>query len=390
MVKRIIFLIESGFSLRDYNRYGIEILQKNGFKVEVWDLTVVLCPGFYDGYAPSDLFSYDALIVFKDKSEACEKLNNLSKNDFVINLISYNYGSLGVYRALTKSSASYAVNYAGMLPEPSINKGLLNFIKGQCRQILGFRRLAAWKQLFMKLPAKLLGVRPSDLIFIGGENSFIRRYPVNKKTDILDAHALDYDLYLQERENHYAKKPIAVFLEDYFFSDPHYNKLDIKFPFDAGSYYRVLNNFFDLVEKKTGLEVVIAGHPRHNCENPFDYFKQRKYIKGRTINLVQECQLAMTHCSTSVSFANLFYKPIIFMAYSYLDKTYEYHWAREIAKWFGKVPVFIDKDNNLDFKNELTVNKSCYDNYRKAYIKTEHSEDLPFWQIVSNRLKEGF
>lgn len=390
MVKRIIFLMEAGFSLRDYNRYGIELLKKNGFHVEVWDLTVVLCPGFYQGYIPPDLVNYEALIVFRDKLEIYKKLSGLSQNDFVINIVSYDYGSLGVYKALSKSSAGYAVSYAGTLPEPIINKGLLSILMGICRQILSFRRLAAWKRLFMKLPAKLLGVRPADLIFTGGNNRFIPRHPVDKKTETLYLHALDYDLYLQEKDSPGSKKSTAVFLEDYFISDPHYNKLDMEFPFDVGTYYTVLNNFFDIVEKKTGLEVVIAGHPRHNCENPSDYFKGRKYYRGMTINLVKECQLAMTHQSTSISFANLFYKPVIFMTHSGLVKAYEYYWTREMAKCFGKNPVFIDKDDNLDFEKELVVSKSHYDSYRQAYIKTGHSEDLAFWQIVSNRLKKGF
>lgn len=390
MIKRIIFLVEAGFSLRDYNRYGIELLKKNGFQVEIWDLTVVLCPRFYEGYILPDLVSYDALIVFKDKTEIYKKLSKLSQNDFVINLVSYNYGSLGVYKSLSKLSTGYAVSYAGTLPEPVINKGFPSILIGRCKQILSFRRLAAWKRLFMKLPARLLGVRAADLILIGGKNSFVLRHPVDKNTEILHLHALDYDLYLKERGTLGSKKPIAVFLEDYFFSDPHYNKLGIKFPFNQDSYYKTLNSFFDTVEEKTGLEVVIAGHPRHKCENPSDYFKQRKYYRGKTVNIVQECQLVMTHCSTSVSFANFFHKPIIFMSYSYLNKSYEYYLIREMAKWFGKTPIFIDNDNDHDFKKELIVNKNCYDNYRKTYIKTELSEDLPFWQIVSNRLKKHF
>ena len=31
---------------------------------------------------------------------------------------------------------------------------------------------------------------------------------------------------------------------------------------------------------------------------------------------------------------------------------------------------------------------SHYEHYRRAYIKTENSAELPFWQIVANRLKK--
>jgi hypothetical protein len=35
----------------------------------------------------------------------------------------------------------------------------------------------------------------------------------------------------------------------------------------------------------------------------------------------------------------------------------------------------------------VTERAAHYNRYRRDYIKTEHSEDLPFWQIVANRLK---
>ena len=37
-----ILFLESKFSLRDYNRFGIDILSNNGFHVSVWDFTSAL------------------------------------------------------------------------------------------------------------------------------------------------------------------------------------------------------------------------------------------------------------------------------------------------------------------------------------------------------------
>ena len=140
--------------------------------------------------------------------------------------------------------------------------------------------------------------------------------------------------------------------------------------------------------EKTGLKIIIAAHPRSNYEDLPDYFKGRKRVKGKTIELIKECRLVLAHCSTAINFANLFYKPIIFVSCSDFERTYVDYWITEMAKWHGKIPIFMGKNNGLGLKKELMVNKKHYDNYRKAYIKAEHSEDLPFWQIVANSLKK--
>ena len=41
-IKKVIYIIETRFNKRDYDRFGIEILKKNGFEVEVWDFTPFL------------------------------------------------------------------------------------------------------------------------------------------------------------------------------------------------------------------------------------------------------------------------------------------------------------------------------------------------------------
>ena len=82
---------------------------------------------------------------------------------------------------------------------------------------------------------------------------------------------------------------------------------------------------------------------------------------------------------------------LIILTFSELDRNYQdSSLVREMAKWFGKKPIFIDKNSSIDWKFELTIGNSHYDDYRRAYIKTKRSEDLPFWQIVANRLKKGF
>ena len=121
-----------------------------------------------------------------------------------------------------------------------------------------------------------------------------------------------------------------------------------------------------------------------------DYFKGRKCIKGKTIELIKKSRLVLGHCSTALIFANLFYKPVIFMTCSELEKIHRYKNdnVEELAKWFGKASVYLDDYSGIDLEEELVVSRGHYDDYRKAYIKTEQSEDLPSWQIIADSLRK--
>ncbi|MDP8230769.1 MAG: hypothetical protein P9L93_06690 [Candidatus Gorgyraea atricola] len=389
MIKRVIFLIESPFNLRDYKRFGIEILEKDGFYVEVWDLSPLLYSSFSKIYSPPDAFKYEKLTILDNKVEMCDKLSNLSHSDFVINFIAYNFKGLEIYRALSKSSADYAVCHINIIPISKISKStisskLLKVIK----QLASIRYPSVWKRLFMKLPPRCIGVRAPKLILLGGNKCADNHYPADKHTENIQIHSLDYDLYLENKNNIFAEKPVAVFLDEFLPFHSDFILMGRPSPAKPEIYYKLLNDFFDIVEKETGLEVVIAAHPRSTYENFPDYFNGRKCIRGKTVELTRDCKLILTHCSTSLNFANLFYKSIIFITYSDIDSSYEGCQIKMTAKCYGKRPIFIDKDRQIDFQKEFLVNKNCYDNFRREHIKADNSEDLLFWQIVSNRLKK--
>ena len=318
-----------------------------------------------------------------------EKLSCLLHTDFVINLISYRFCNLGIYRALSKSHARYAVFNANTLPFIDVKGHWQHLLQGIFSALSSLRSLKTWKALFMKLPFRLFGIKAACLVLAGGYESVKDiGYPVDKNTETLFIHALDYDLYLKEKDCACTERAIAVFLDECMMFHPDYIMSESsKVPISVDRYYQLLNNFFDIVEEKTGYEVIIAAHPRFDYEGLPDYFKGRKCIRGKTVSLVKECKLVLAHSSTALNFANLFYKPAVFIVCSDFDKSWEDYWIRVMSMCYGKKPIFMDKNDNFDLKVELIVSKKHYDNYRRAYIKTKDSENLPFWQIVANRLK---
>jgi len=390
MIKRIIFLVVSSFNLRDYQRFGIEILERNNFKVEVWDITPILRPVFYNSYSPPDQFNYEGLTLFHKKNELYSKISVLKNSDFVMNIVPYNFKSLWIYKGLSKSEADYAVFMANALP--SINNGKLKaliYLK-KIKKLFKLSPKKIWEILFPRLSFWWFGVKSAKIVLAGGEKCLVYHYPIGTNTEILWTHTLDYDLYLKEKNNLFSKRPIAVFIDQYLPFHPDNITAWVKPSISPDKYHSLLNKFFKLIEDQLGLKVIIAAHPRSNYENHPNYFKGRKCIRGQSVKLIRESKLVLSHSSTALNFANLFYKPVVFMTSSELNRSYQGPFIKEMAKRFGKKPIFIDKDNDIDWEFELTVSKNHYNNYRRDYIKTKHSKDLPFWQIVANRLKEGF
>jgi len=390
MIKKIIFLFETFFDLRKYQTLGIEFFEKNGFSVEIWDLTSVLHPEFFKKYTYPYLCKHEGLVIFKDKNAVIKKLKSLSRNDFCMNYLVYNFGSLGIYRALSQSDVKYAVFATDSVPIPESVLFILRM--KTLKKIINFKFSGtAWKKIFMKVPFKCLGVRSPNFILMGGEKSITYNYPIDKETKILWGHSSNYDLYLQKKSEIFKEKATAVFIDENFPFVLDWILLGMEQPMmSADKYYPMVNNFFDFIEKKTGLEIVIAADPKSEYEKSPDYYKGRQCVRGKTIDLIRECRLVLAHQSTAVSFANLFNKPIIFMTCSDFKKTYDHAHIEEMAKWFGKKPVFIDRDHDVVFEKEFLVSKAHYDNYRQNFIKIKSSKDLFLGQIIGERLKKGF
>jgi len=250
-----------------------------------------------------------------------------------------------------------------------------------------------WKKLinyiFSRIPFQWMGVKPSDFLLAGGEKTIKHcvSVPTDKSTKILWVHSLDYDRYLEEKRKDSGEHETAVFLDEYVPFHPDYVHAGAEAPVSADRYYSQLNNFFKLIEDRLGFEVIIALHPRSNYEARPDYFDGRKCVRGETARLIKMSKLVLAHNSTALSLANLFYKPVIFLTSFELDKSWMGSRIRCRAGWFAKKPIFINKPDTVDWVHELTISKNTYHDYRQAYIKKDESLDLPFWQIVADRLR---
>ena len=118
-LRKIIFIQDSPFFPRDYRRFGIDLLKKNGFIVEIWDITRVMHPDVpYPAISPED-FGTTVPMIFSERKALIRALNELDGHETAVHsVVPFSYRSLYLYRALSKKPVYYMVNYLNSVPDP--------------------------------------------------------------------------------------------------------------------------------------------------------------------------------------------------------------------------------------------------------------------------------
>lgn len=384
-IKRIICFIESPFTQRDYDRLGIELLQKNGFAVDVWDYTPLFHPNVYERVTVPDPIEYERYRCFRSKEEALNEIYKLHNDAFIIFFIGYYPRAFSLYRAVSKSNLNYAVFMANALPLPE-EKRLISILR-KYRNITP-RKL--YNYILSRIPFASLGIKSATFCLASGRKSKHYRYPVDEQTTTLWIHTLDYDLYLKERnrETEKAASNIAVFLDEYLPFHSDYIHQNILPPTSPEEYYPLLCDYFDFLEKEYNLKVVIAAHPRAKYDEHPDFYGGREVIQYRTVELVRNSAFVILHASTAINFAILFNKPCVFVTTNKLQDSSMGPYINKLASLLGNRPICLDEEWDGKVGSQLYVNHKAYLDYRHNYIKKEGTEDSPFWQIFADAVKQ--
>jgi hypothetical protein len=388
MVNKIVFIDEVPLTQRYYERYGIPILLDAGFAVEIWDCMPFLVPGLID-FPVSDPLRFKGIRSFRTEREALTVIQNESRNTVFVIDIGYRSQSWQIFKALSRGNHVYGIQLLDAHPPGTdqIHHKLARWIPKLVKSprqgvVAGFR----------KLPPRWLGIRSPDFVLRGGTASVDKRFPFGVPARQIIAHALDYDLFLKERaaverDADVPQQAYAVFLDQFgpFHPDAIYLGKPAAVP--AEDYYPELVRFFERVERDLGLQVVVAAHPRSYYERLPDYFGGRRVVRDKTVRLVKDAELVMTHASNALNFVVLYHHPILFLSYA-LHPAFDHSGVARIAAVFGKQPINLDDlPSTIDWPAELKVDEAVYKTYQERFIKQSGSPDKPAWQIFADFLK---
>ena len=175
-----------------------------------------------------------------------------------------------------------------------------------------------FKRHFLALINKFL------LIYLPNQNPFIaltsgtsylndpRFYQSRLK---IKAHSLDYEKYLSINNKKNEKldglsEDYAVYIDENITGHQDNVEMNLSQPTYPEIFFPKLETFLILLKRILGMKVVIASYPVG--KNIFKDYLKNKSFKNVTPELIKNSKLVLVHATTSISFAVLWNKPILF------------------------------------------------------------------------------
>jgi len=399
-IYKVIVMVDYPFNRRDYDRFGIEIFRNQDLDVEIWDITPCLHNDFKEQLNVVEPVNFKDLRIFKEKSEIVKAIAMLDKGCIINCIIGYSLHTFFIFKAISQQKINYCV--FGMVSFPSpylIQKSFIGHLVSILKKGNALKFEEIIQHVFNKILLKyyfIFGIAPASIVILAGEKSAGEpSYPVNKTTTRLWAHMMDYDIYLENKTKfNDSSKITGVFLDEYLPLHPDFHYMGTEFPISPDNYYPKICNFFKTLEKNMNTQIVIAAHPKSDYDNTPDYFCGRTIIKGETARLVKESSFAIAHMSTSINFAVLYHKPIVFITTDDLQKMVSGKnitglYIHAISYELGKIPINIDHVSGFDYDKEMVINEEAYLRYRNHYIKKPGTPEKSMWEIFCSYIQQN-
>ena len=376
-VTQILILTEAPFTKRDYDRFGVDLLRKN-FQVSILDCTSWLKPEYWKKYSA---FAYRCT-GYKEVGDFESFVANLDgcARAIAIDFLGAGPKSTTARIELKNREIPRAVILHGLLPRPEYKRSdrLRRFLHSNSPR-------SALRKLSRKGRQMIYREPPADLVVLTGAAS-LKEVRVQQTVNRVWAHTFDYDIYLNNaRQELELGERYAVFLDEDMAFHLDYDHAGIDPPTTPSRYYPVMNRFFERFERANGMRVIVAAHPRSRYELHPEVWSGRTIIQNKTAQLVRGADYILGHSSTSLSFAVLWRKPILFLSTWDLDKSYLAPHIALRSSLLRRPLVNVDESpDSAPGQDALpAVDEDAYSRYVTQFIKFPGSPDLPAWQIFS-------
>lgn len=384
--KHIVYLISSPLTNRDFDRFGIKKWIDNGWKIEVFDISKFLNSQLFTQSENIKIKSnFKGLIMFDNIDEVISAIKKLDNQVIFIDLLGFSLKEIAIKKIFYRKGITVKLDL-GSYPIADVNYSITNLLN------LAFHPIKFIKKIFNFVINQIKKIISKQFIpnyfVVGGMNSLLK--VSNKKTKIIKAHNFDYDFFIKAPDNKNITNNNIIFLDEDGPYHSDFSTFGIRPFVTAKKYYPVVDDGLNHIAKILKLKILIAAHPRSKYKNK--KIKYQNIIKeNETFELIKYSSVVVAHASTSIQWAVIMKKPIIFVITDEIKNAiYARNYKRsifEFAKTLGKEVINLsDIDNIKDWNNLLRVDKDKYNKYIKNYIKLESSPNKPLWEIVIQKI----
>lgn len=386
--KKVVYVRYMPLTKAIYTDLYFEELLQNGIEVAYLDITAL----FFQDKTTSDEFGFERTVKIGSYNELKDYLKAQDNvNTLYISIMTFEGRVFKLFRLFTKLDLKLGVFSRGVFPggaEPDKRSKIVQII-----QKLSFGRVTAYTSNKLALLAKRKGyIKSYDYIFSAGEYGY---YGLGIGSDvdfrtaqIVQVNTVDYDRFIQHRDLpsvHTGK--YIVFLDQYLPYHPDASYFNIK-TVEPEPYFREVNSFFDRLEKQTGMNVVIAAHPKADKYKEFNPYNGRSVLFNQSSDLVKDASLVLTHASTAICFPICYKKQLVLMVSEYLNRVLPQFLilANSIRLACGATIISIDKsDDEIPTNDE--INLIDYNDYLYKYLTSEQSKNQLSKDVYINFFK---
>lgn len=365
-MKDIIIISHEPLTINLKRLFYIDDYIREGFNVEYWDLSVIIY-GKLDLEDKLDELYIRKFLSFESWQLELRKINIMS-TIFIVEVVNV-WKNRIIFKTLSDINAfivridQYG-NTALAMSKYDILEKLLNLknIPKLITNKISSKRYNSYKRKY--------NIQNYNLYFGSSSLGNIVTNYINHP---------DYEQYLVKKDGIEVVKPFILFIDNYFPLHPDFEifygvKLD-----GADQYQKSLCLYFDYLESKYGIPIVIAAHPKANyCRETFD---GRQIVKYRTVELVIQSSYVIMHASNSISFVLLANKPLLMITTNgYKAVSFLYLRLKQLARLVSCQILNIDEQeyNKVNFN---TVDRISRDEYIYTYltkedIKGKHNIDI--------------
>jgi hypothetical protein len=302
---KIIIIDHEPFSSVRKKNFFVEEFINDGFELEYWVLKNIIDYSKHSVYN-SGSTNHD---VYVRNIETIDELKkNIKKIDpsktvFFVELW-FRKESLYIFKLLFK----YKIRWMRLMyyknpvdnflnSYPKVSEKLLITLKNKFKSLFAFKTSKAiyFKLFFQRLNKKF---NTANVVFYSGNNKID-----TLATKYLSINYFDVENYKSVQfEEPVMEQPYIVFTDICLSNHPDLQMLANNNYLDVQKYHDKLKYFFDLLETKLNMPVVVAAHPKSNYTNELG---NRPYYKHVTGNLVHFSSLVISHTSLSISYSLL-------------------------------------------------------------------------------------
>ncbi len=396
-ISRVVYVVESPLSARDHDRFGISVLAEAGFDVEVWEVQALFLPRAQEPaavhFADCRVRSFTSLEVLVASSRA------LREDVLVILVCAVYLGELPrhlpLIRALMQGRSHLAAVAAGQRPpvprQPMAAGGSVARVRRlrgrlsngdvSIRSAASIMKSRLKARFFRSLARRHIGgFRELAWIWAGTDIDSVDPLFVGPHTRIRFIHTFDFDRILRAQTAPKDLRASIVYLDALGPLHPDFKALDISVEISSHVWFGFVNRALDEFAAASGLEVIIAAHPRAQPGSLDTVYSGKRVVHGQTESLIHSAKcVVISDPTTSIGMAAWHGRPITVVKCGRLFDTHQL----ELEQYADLLALEVLEPGRIPVDwSPPAVKASAYERFLRAYVKRPGTPTSTFWEVV--------